>query len=206
MHLIELRLAELSGAFDRCIEYWHTDPANFADAGVTIHQTALELAWRNYCLWHEEDKARRTDVSDSMIAQVKRNIDRFNQQRNDLIEQLDEAILFWLESKVVIADDQPINSETPGSIVDRISILSLKIYHMREDTLRDDVDDMHRTRSGHRLAILREQRQDLEQALRLLLDEYIGGMRRMKLYRQFKMYNDPSLNPELYRKREDVVL
>jgi len=203
MHLTELSLAGLPGAFDRCIAYWHTDPANHANAGVTIHPTALELAWRNYCLWHEEDRARRTDVGDSMIAQVKRNIDRFNQQRNDLIEQLDEAILCWLQSKAAIAADQPINSETPGSIVDRISILSLKVYHMHEDTLRDDVDDLHRNRSEQRLAILREQRRDLEQALGLLLDEYVGGTRRMKLYRQFKMYNDPSLNPELYRKCEE---
>jgi hypothetical protein len=200
MHAEELGLDGLAGAFDRCLAYWHTDPADYARAGVTIHPTALELAWSNYRLWHEEDKARRTDVEDGEIAQVKRNIDRLNQRRNDLIERLDEAILSWLQSNAPAGDDRPVNSETPGSIVDRISILSLKVYHMREDALRHDIDDAHRGRSERKLDILREQRQDLEGALRLLLDDYLAGARRMKLYRQFKMYNDPALNPEMYRR------
>lgn len=199
MHVHKLKLADLAAAYDRCITFWHTDPADYAQVQGELHPTALELAWRNYCLWHEEDKARRTDVDDTMIAQVKRNIDRFNQQRNDLIERLDEAILLWLEGQCNWRDDLPINSETPGSIVDRISILSLKVYHMREDTLREDIDQTHRDRSLGKLAILREQRADLEQALQRLLDEYLAGTRRMKLYRQFKMYNDPTLNPEVYR-------
>lgn len=199
MHVHELGLADLTVAFDRCLAFWHTDPADYAEVKGELHHTALELAWRNYCLWHEEDKARRTDVNDSMIAQVKRNIDRFNQQRNDFIEQLDEEILSWLTARCSFRDDQPINSETPGSIVDRISILSLKVYHMHEDTLREDIDDTHRGRSLQKLAILREQRADLELALQRLLDDCLGGTRRMKLYRQFKMYNDPTLNPEVYR-------
>ena len=199
MHVHELGLADLTVAFDRCLTFWHTDPADYAEVKGELHHTALELAWRNYCLWHEEDKARRTDVNDSMIAQVKRNIDRFNQQRNDFIEQLDEEILSWLTARCSFRDDQPINSETPGSIVDRISILSLKVYHMHEDTLREDIDDAHRGRSLQKLVILREQRADLELALQRLLDECLGGTRRMKLYRQFKMYNDPTLNPEVYR-------
>lgn len=200
MCLAELGLEGLAGAFDRCIAYWHTDPADHAGSGVSIHPTAAELAWSNYCLWHEEDKARRTDVGDGVIAQVKRNIDRMNQRRNDLIERLDEAILSWLQGKVSPGDELPMNSETPGGIVDRISILSLKVYHMHEDSLRDDVDDAHRARSAGKLAILREQRRDLEGALRLLLDDYAAGRKRMKVYRQFKMYNDPALNPELYRR------
>jgi Protein of unknown function (DUF4254) len=199
MYVAELKLAGLAAAFDRCITFWHTDPADHAAEQGDLSGTALELAWRNYCLWHEEDKARRTDVDDSMIARVKRNIDGFNQQRNDLIERLDEAILAWLTPRCTWRDDLPINSETPGSIVDRISILSLKVFHMEEDTRRDDIDQAHRERSQQKLAILREQRADLEQALHGLLDEYLAGSRRMKLYRQFKMYNDPTLNPEVYR-------
>lgn len=199
MHVQELKLADLIQAFDRLITFWHSDPADYRSEIGELSPIALELGWRNYSLWHEEDKARRTDVDDSMIAQVKRNIDGFNQQRNDLIEKLDEAILTWLTPKVDFQKDLPINSETPGSIVDRIFIMSLKVYHMHEDTLRDDIDDAHRSRSQQKLATLREQRADLEQALHRLLDDYLAGNRKMKLYRQFKMYNDPTLNPELYR-------
>lgn len=199
MHVHELKLEELAAAFDRCITFWHSDPADYSEARGELHPIALELAWRNYCLWHEEDKARRTDVDDSKIAQVKRSIDRFNQQRNDLIERLDEMIICWLETQRSFGEELPSNSETPGSMVDRISILSLKVHHMHEDTLRDDIDQAHRERSLQKLAILREQRADLEQALQRLLDDCLAGSRRMKLYRQFKMYNDPALNPELYR-------
>lgn len=202
MHLHELQLAEPAAAFDRCIAFWHTEPARHDQVGGELHPIAFELAWRNYLLWHEEDKARRTDVNDSIISQVKRNIDGFNQQRNDLIERLDEAILAWLLKQTTFDDRLPLNSETPGSIVDRISILSLKVYHMHEDTLRDDIDQAHRERSLQKLAILREQRADLELALERLLDEYLAGTRRMKIYRQFKMYNDPTLNPEVYRQKK----
>jgi len=197
--LQEMQLTNLAGSFDRCITFWHSDPEDFTLQRGELNLTAMELAWRNYCLWHEEDKARRTDVNDGVIAGVKRRIDQFNQQRNDLIERLDEQILARLEAVCSWRDDVPINSETPGSIVDRISILSLKIYHMREDTLRDDIDDAHRERSRGKLDILREQRTDLEHALARLISEYRAGTRRMKLYRQFKMYNDPTLNPEIYR-------
>lgn len=201
MHVDELELAVLAESFDRCISFWHTDPVNHTLEQGGLNSLALELARRNYCLWHEEDKARRTDVDDSLIAQVKRNIDGFNQQRNDLIERLDEFILAWLQQKAAFGDNLPINSESPGSIVDRISIMSLKVYHMHEDTVRDDIDQEHRERSLHKLLILREQRADLELALHCLLDEYLAGTRRMKIYRQFKMYNDPTLNPEVYRQR-----
>lgn len=199
MHVHELKLADLADSFGRLITFWHSDPADYRQEIGALHPTALELAWRNYCLWHEEDKARRTDVDDSMISRVKRNIDGFNQQRNDLIERLDEAILAWLEPRCSFSEDLPINSETPGSIVDRICIMSLKVFHMHEDTLRDDIDEEHRSRSRHKLATLTEQRADLEGALHRLLDDYLAGNRRMKVYRQFKMYNDPTLNPELYR-------
>lgn len=200
MHVQELKLAGLAETFSRCIEVWHGAPADYREAAVELSPVAVELAWQNYSLWHEEDKARRTDVDDGMIAQVKRNIDGFNQRRNDLIERLDEAILAWLEPQIAPAADLPINSETPGSIVDRICIMSLKVYHMQEDTERDDIDEAHRARSLQKLAMLKEQRADLETALHRLLDDYLAGNRRMKLYRQFKMYNDPALNPELYRK------
>jgi hypothetical protein len=199
--LTTLNLSGLEDAFDRYLEFWHTEPARYDALDIPVHPTALELAWRNYLLWHEEDKARRTDVDDSAIATVKRAIDRLNQQRNDLIEKLDEAILAEVSHAVPETAADVINSETPGSIVDRISIMSLKVYHMAEDSRRADVDDDHRQRSLHRLAVLKLQRHDLYGALGQLLADYLAGRKRMKLYKQFKMYNDPALNPELYRSR-----
>ena len=197
--LNRLKLNELEETLDRCLAFWHTNPPAYDALDVCINPIALELAWRNYLLWHEEDKARRTDVDDSMIASVKRAIDGYNQQRNDLIEKLDEAILAEVTAIAPVSDAEAINSETPGSIVDRISITSLKIYHMDEDSRRDDIDEEHRQRSQHRLAVLKLQRFDLYSALQQLLADYQAGRKRMKLYRQFKMYNDPTLNPEVYR-------
>lgn len=199
--LTKLHLTGLEDAFDRHLSYWHTDPAAYDGLGDAINPIALELAFRNYLLWHEEDKARRTDVDDSAIAAVKRAIDKLNQQRNDLIEKLDEAILAALPPVVPGQTTERINSETPGSIVDRISIMSLKIYHMDEDSRRGDIDDDHRQRSLHRLAVLKLQRHDLYVALGQLMSDYVAGNKRMKLYKQFKMYNDPTLNPEVYRTR-----
>lgn len=199
--LTKLNLAGLEDAFDRYLSYWHTDPVVHDGLDIAINPLALELAYRNYLLWHEEDKARRTDVDDSAIATVKRAIDKLNQQRNDLIEKLDEAILAEVSAVVPEQAADRINSETPGSIVDRISIMSLKVYHMDEDSRRDDIDDEHRQRSLHRLAVLKLQRYDLYVALEQLLNDYLAGRKRMKLYKQFKMYNDPTLNPEVYRTR-----
>jgi hypothetical protein len=132
----ELLLNNLPELIDRCMAYWHTDPSDYRPTGLVINPVALELAYRNYLLWHEEDKARRTDVDDSIIASVKRAIDRYNQERNDLIERLDEKILAWIEEHRPSVVSDVTNSETPGSIVDRISIMSLKIYHMAEDAHR----------------------------------------------------------------------
>ena len=199
--LSRLNLVGLENTFDRYLSFWHSDPAEYDALAIAINPIALELAWRNYLLWHEEDKARRTDVDDSAIATVKRAIDKLNQQRNDLIEKLDEAILTEVSQVMPVPSTDSINSETPGSIVDRISIMSLKVYHMDEDSRRDDIDDEHRQRSFHRLAVLKLQRYDLNVALEQLFSDYQAGRKKMKLYKQFKMYNDPSLNPELYRTR-----
>lgn len=199
--LTKLNLAQLENVFDRYLVFWHTGPAVYDGLDVAISPIALELAYRNNLLWHEEDKARRTDVDDSAIAAVKRAIDKLNQQRNDLIEKLDEAILAEVSAAIPGQTADRINSETPGSIVDRISIMSLKIYHMDEDSRRDDIGDDHRQRSLHRLAVLKLQRHDLFVALEQVMADYAAGRKRMKLYKQFKMYNDPTLNPELYRTR-----
>lgn len=200
--LSALRLMTLEETFDHYLTFWHSEPETCDGLNSAINPIALELAWRNCLLWHEEDKARRTDVDDSAIATVKRAIDKLNQQRNDLIEKLDEAILAEISVATPVAATEIINSETPGSIVDRISIMSLKIYHMDEDSRRSDIDEEHRRRSQHRLAVLKLQRSDLYKTLNELLADYLAGKKTMKLYKQFKMYNDPTLNPELYKAQQ----
>lgn len=154
----------------------------------------------NFQLWHEEDIARAPHASDKQIAQVKRNIDRLNQQRNDAIEQLDIWIAAWLRDQDYLAlENAPQNSETPGSIVDRLSIIALRIFHLQEQRERTDAGLEHVVSVGQKLEICREQQRDLKTALQELLTDYCAGRKRHKIYRQFKMYNDPSLNPYLYQ-------
>lgn len=158
----------------------------------------------NTLLWNEEDKARRTDVDAGEIAACKRLIDRYNQKRNDAVEAMDEAILEQL-ADAMPADGARLNSETAGAMIDRLSILSLKIHHMREQTQRVDVDANHVAACGAKLDRLVVQRQDLASCLDELLADAMAGRARFKVYRQFKMYNDPSLNPYLYGRRDAAV-
>ena len=154
----------------------------------------------NYLLWHEEDIARSPDVGDARIAQVKRAIDGYNQQRNDGIEKLDDALIVMIrEHGVMLSSDAKQNTETPGSAIDRLSILSLRIYHMLEQFDRTDATREHRDKVQNRLVTINEQHHDLSNALQELIDDIFAGRKRLKIYRQFKMYNDPSLNPYLYR-------
>ena len=158
----------------------------------------IELNHRyNNLLWDEEDLARRRDVADAEIAANKRAIDGYNQKRNDAIERIDEVLLSALQS----AQRQPggpLNSETAGSMVDRLSILALKIFHMGLQAARDDAGSEHVARCTEKLARLREQRADLAGCLNDLLAACHAGTRHYKVYRQFKMYNDATLNPWLY--------
>ncbi len=151
----------------------------------------------NFDLWHEEDEARCPDVSDGCIAEVKHAIDRINQRRNDLVERIDESLLALAGTQ---NPDAPLHSETPGLIIDRLSILALKIYHTAEEAHRQDATEAHHQRNLDRLAVLHQQRLDLAQCLDCLWSEVLAGTRRFRLYRQFKMYNDPELNPVLYHR------
>jgi hypothetical protein len=156
----------------------------------------------NFDLWHIEDEARTPGATDAQLADVKRRIDRTNQLRNDLAEELDRALLDWLAPQRLPAEDMPLHSETPGLIIDRLSILALKIYHTREEAERCDASPEHCERNRARLAILTDQRADLAHCLDLLWHETLDGTRRFKLYRQLKMYNDPTLNPAIYRRAQ----
>jgi hypothetical protein len=157
---------------------------------------------QNFRLWHQEDIARSPTVSDAELAEVKRAIDRLNQRRNDLIEALDDHLIAELALAAARpAADARLNTETPGSAIDRLSILSLRIYHMREQSERADAAESHRAKAQARLKVLLEQRRDLSTALGELLEDLFAGRKRLKVYRQFKMYNDPTMNPYLYAAR-----
>ena len=155
----------------------------------------------NFLLWHEEDIARSKDVSDERIAQVKRAIDGYNQQRNDWIEKVDDWLTGYLvESRISPATNARLNTETPGSVIDRLSIQSLRIYHLREQLERSDVDQQHLESVQQKIAKCLLQQQDLSNSLQELIEDIAAGRKRHQTYRQFKMYNDPTLNPALYKK------
>ena len=178
-------------------QLWHgTDGERRIDALLSLVQDEHR---RNFDLWHEEDKARAPDATEAQIAQVKRNIDKLNQQRNDLIEKLDEFLYGELQARSVKpAAGAQWNSETPGSVIDRLSILSLKVFHMLEQSERLDATPEHIQKSRERLKVLTRQHEDLTTALQNLLEELFAGRKQMKIYRQFKMYNDPDSNPAIY--------
>ena len=154
----------------------------------------------NNLLWDEEDQARRRDVPDSAIAANKRAIDGYNQRRNDAVERIDEALLARI-AHVTPAADAWHNSETAGAIVDRLSILALKVFHMAEQTRRTDATAEHVQACREKLARLTLQRDDLARCLDTLLAAAARGTAFWRVYRQFKMYNDPALNPYLYGRR-----
>ena len=186
----------------REVEQWHEelpqdefyDSENFPSLVSTQNLVNFEL-------WHQEDLARDPDITDSKIAGIKRVIDVLNQRRNDLIEQMDQFLVdLLLRENLNTTNQTELNSETPGSMIDRLSINSLKIYHMNEEIKRVDALESHRKKCFAKLSVLKEQREDLGQCLDKLLVDLSAGKKRLKVYQQMKMYNDESLNPVLYRK------
>jgi hypothetical protein len=173
----------------------------------TASDTFKDELWRwiasnhefNRKLWDEEDLARRTQVADSEIAANKRNIDRFNQARNDATERVDECLLMAIGSRMQAS--ARLNSETAGAMIDRLSILSLKVRAMRAQTARQEATPAHIATCSEKLARLIAQRADLAACLATLLADCVAGRAQYKIYRQFKMYNDPALNPQLYGQR-----
>ncbi len=183
---------------------WHQqDVDNLFDG---VYAIACKQHSFNFLLWHEEDIARSPDVGDQRVAAVKRAIDRYNQQRNDWIEKIDDWMSEQLELRTVTpAADAPLNTETPGSVVDRLSIMSLRIYHLEEQAQRSDATPEHIESVKNKLAVCLLQHDDLSNSLSQLLDDIQAGRKRHKTYRQFKMYNDPTLNPYLYRAQERLA-
>jgi len=185
---------------DRCTRQWHAMAEDVEPRAGDDWLAAVERQHRaNFDLWHIEDEARTPHATDEDLAGVKRRIDTTNQLRNDLTEELDRILLGWLEGNGLPNPGAPLNSESPGLMIDRLSILSLKIYHTREEAMRKDAPAGHAARNRERLAVLDEQRNDLSDCLDAIWRETLAGTRRFKLYRQLKMYNDPDLNPAIYR-------
>jgi Protein of unknown function (DUF4254) len=193
-----ISVSEITDLQTRCVAEWHAGPMANPYTGF-LHTVCRQHTF-NYLLWHEEDIARSPQASTEQIAAVKRAIDGYNQQRNDAIEAIDAELLKELAARQVVPQaGARQNTETPGSTIDRLSILSLRLYHMQEQADRADASEAHRAKARDRLVILREQHRDLSQSLAELLDEIFAGRKRLKVYFQFKMYNDPTMNPYLYR-------
>jgi hypothetical protein len=195
-------VADVNQMHQKTVERWHECELDNQREG--IFHTICQQHQFNFLLWHEEDIARSSDVSDQRIAEVKRAIDGYNQKRNDWIERVDEGLIEMFGSLgVEPTEDARKNTETPGSATDRLSIMSLRIFHLSEQLDRVDVDDAHLAKVRDNLARCRLQQRDLSQSLVELLDDLLTGQKVLKVYRQMKMYNDPTLNPYLYQ--EDVA-
>ncbi|MDX1836303.1 DUF4254 domain-containing protein [Legionella taurinensis] len=185
-------------------ELHHHRIIDWKQQGITTHEEGfLGLVEQNhafnYQLWHAEDRARREDMGFEFVYKAKREIDYCNQQRNDRMEAMDQWLYQQLEPQA--PDACPVHSETPGMMIDRLSILALKAYHMQEQTERSDADESHRQTCQRKLLIIHAQQLQLLSCLTQLLDDVKNKQRTFRVYHQFKMYNDPSLNPEIYRHR-----
>lgn len=194
-----LNSSQIATLQDVLTQAWHQpEEAHEAEPAESLLQLVTRQHRANFDLWHIEDEARAPQATDAQMASTKRRIDRTNQLRNDLVEQIDEALLGWLEARSLPHPQAKLHSETAGLIIDRLSILSLKIFHTREQAERGDAPAGHRERNLARLEVLQAQRTDLTACLGELWEETLAGVRRFKLYRQMKMYNDPALNPAIY--------
>ena len=164
----------------------------------TIENMLYLKCWIDTVQWHLEDIIRDPNIDPAEALQLKRRIDRSNQDRTDLVEDID-SYFRQTYSEVKPLPDARLNTESPAWAVDRLSILALKIYHMQEQTSRKDATEEHRAKCQAKLGVLLEQQKDLSLAIDQLLEDIEHGRKYMKVYRQMKMYNDPSTNPILYK-------
>lgn len=174
------------------IKYWRDETMPKPEY-KTLEGYARANHMMNYFLWHTEDIARRRDVPDSQIADAKRKIDKYNQMRNDFAEKMDETMIQILTPALPGAFNAPLNTESLGMILDRLSILALKIYHMKQAAKKRE----NRAECIKKLQVLRTQHKDLMESTRVLISDYLHGSRQPRAYYQHKMYNDPKLNPQL---------
>ena len=189
------------GIFEECIETYHvTDsvdqPLTNPYESGKIEHLLYKKCWIDTVQWHYEDLIRDTGIDPVEALELKRKIDRSNQNRTDLVEYIDSYFLQKYKD-VVIRDNATINTESPAWAIDRLSILALKIYHMREEAERSDASLEHREVCSKKLGVLVEQKKDLSTAIDQLLTDIEAGRKYMKVYKQMKMYNDEELNPVL---------
>lgn len=188
--------------FEKSIDDYHNDDhvdtpiRNPYEAGSFEH-LLYSKNWIDTVQWHLEDIIRVPTIDPAEGIKIKRRIDKSNQDRTDLVEKVDDYFLELFKSVTPKAGAR-INSETPAWLLDRMSILMLKIYHMREQTQRKDASEDHIQRCEFKLSILMEQKEDMRKAFDEMMDDIGSGARKFKVYRQMKMYNDASLNPSLY--------
>ncbi len=192
-------LPAIASLHDYATRLWHEDAQ--PSAAGELEALILDQHKTNYELWHLEDAAREPGISDAELVEAKRSIDRVNQQRNDLAEGCDRLLLALLAPYRLPHPEAELHSESPGLMIDRLSILALKLHHTREEVGRLDAPPGHTERNRERLGLLLEQRADLQHALERLWRRVLASERSFKVYRQLKMYNDPSLNPSVYRPR-----
>jgi len=172
---------------------------DFKNTGSTpIEKTIIDLLVANFTLWGYEDEARRKNVPDKYIAELKRKIDKENQRRNDLIDTIDALIRDDVEKKLGSIDQAlPMNSENPGSLYDRLTILALRAYNLKKEINRKDIDIPHIEKCSKMFEQVQERSGDLLKCLKELMDDIYSGRKKIKSYKQHKLYNDPALNPAL---------
>lgn len=190
--------------FNRAIRDYHVNDDIDAPIQNPFEEGSIEnrlylKCWIDTVQWHFEDIIRDPNIDPVAALVLKRRIDKSNQDRTDLVEQID-SYFRTLYKEVHVLDNARLNTESPAWAIDRLSILALKIYHMKEETLREDATPGHVAKCKAKLQILLEQQQDLSTAIDQLLEDIAAGKIYMKVYRQMKMYNDADTNPVLYKK------
>lgn len=191
--------------FNECIDQYHIKDSVDQPLVNPYNQGSVEAllfhkCWIDTVQWHYEDLIRDPGIDPVGGMELKRKIDKSNQKRTDMVEQIDDWFLEGFK-EVKANPDAKLNTESPAWVVDRLSILALKIYHMQEQANRNDVSKEHQQKSQARLHVLLEQKVDISQSFDQLLKDIASGNRKMKVYRQMKLYNDPSTNPVLYGKK-----
>jgi hypothetical protein len=193
--MIMINIEEITSLQEQTIQRWKlygVDLKANGFLGIVEENHAF-----NFQLWHAEDKARRDDLGYEFVYLAKREIDRNNQKRNDRMEAMDLFLSECLSPN--FSSECAVHSETPGMMIDRLSILALKSYHMNIEANRLTADESHRKMCQQKLNVILMQRKQLAECLRNLIQEILDKTKTFYTYRQFKMYNDKSLNPQLYQ-------